>query len=602
MNLEAGATSPNTWVPVTKLVPPPVGPEVVVDLDRLDWLGDVVIRHRLTTLVAQGGSGKSTLVAATVEQLDVPVAWIRWHSGDDHPRKIIETIALALQRVNENRAGATNILNSSGPPLNPDQLVGLLVNDLATIGPVVIVLDDFHMLKSEASRAVLASLIDLAPPHTHLVATARTMPELPLARLHAAGQWARLDGEDLRVDAAAAPELLDHHRIELPLERAVALADEMNGWMVGFLLAARAEASGRPIGAGHQDMAAYLTEEVLADEEVDVVTFMSQTSILDVLDADVCNAVTGRSDAASVLSHLRTRLGFLVIDHGPAFHYHDLLRDHLRRELTQTSDRDQIVALHRRAAAATTGDVRIEHLLAAGDHAEAADIIEARSRSWTRHPTTDHQTAEWTSRLPQAVRDDHPWLEVVSVTTSYLGRPSEDDVLRLIATIEHADAADVELRWLAARTLLVATMDVDRWAPEVDRSADPRLEHLDLVRSESLTALAWTDHWSGKRDRAFSRASEAIDIARSTRDSTVVEGLAIHLSAPLACAPGAVDRLSDYHGWAHDAFGSRSRLVDVSCRVEPTWNFSKCSEPAHATRRSSARSISTSSRTLHCCR
>ena len=88
----ASALDAASWVPVTKFVPPMVGPEVLIGADRLAWFRDVILRHRLTTLVAQGGSGKSTLVAAAVAAIDVPVAWVRWHSSDDNPSRVVEYV------------------------------------------------------------------------------------------------------------------------------------------------------------------------------------------------------------------------------------------------------------------------------------------------------------------------------------------------------------------------------------------------------------------------------------------------------------------------------------------------------------------------------
>lgn len=557
-----------SWVPVTKLVPPAVGPEVVISADRLAWLGDVILRHRLTSLVAQGGSGKSTLVAATVAGLDRPVAWVRWHDNDDHPARVVEHLSLALARADSNRAGVARALQSSGATLSTEQLVGLLVNDLAEAGPIVVVLDDLHLLRGEPTLAVIASLLDLAPADTHIVMTARSMPELSLARLHASGQWARLGADDLRIDATAAAEVLHRHHIDLAPERAAGLAIETNGWLVGLLLAARAEASGNAIGPAHLAMADYLTEEVLAGEPPEVRQFMRETSILETLEPAVCDVVTRRRDSDLLLAGLRDRLGFLVIDHAGRLRYHGLLRDHVRAELAATVDPDHISGLHRLAATATEGDARIEHLLAAGDQRDAADAIEARSRAWTRHPTTDHQVVSWIERLPSEVRADHPWLDVALGTASVLGRPTHDSVPILLDALERADEGDLELRWLASRLLLVATMDIERWSREVDRAGEPELQKLHpALRVESLTAVAWAEHWSGRTDHAFARAAAAIDIVEATGDATAAESLALHLATPLACAAGAIDRFVGYHQWALARFGPRSRLVDVASRA-----------------------------------
>lgn len=568
MGRSEGTAHPAPWVPVTKLVPPVVGPEVVVAPERLAWFRDVILRHRLTTVVAQGGSGKSTLVAAAVAGLDVPVAWVRWHGNDDHPERVVELVTLALARAGGGRTGATEAMLASGDALSSEQLVGLLVNDLADLGPIVVVLDDLHVLRDDETLSVLASLLDLAPADTHVVVTARSMPPLPLARVHANGQLARLVDADLSVEVTAAGELLHRHGIELAPDRVAELVADTNGWLVGLLLAARAEAGGRPLGATHLAVADYLAEEVLADESPETRRFLRETSILETLEPRACSVVTGRDDADVLLDDIRTRLGFLVIDHGGRLRYHELLRDHLRAELERVADADRIAELHRRAATATDGDARIEHLLGAGDHLDAADAIEARSRAWARHPTTDRQVVDWILRLPREVRADRPWLDVALGSASVLGTLSQESVPMLLDALDRAPDDDQELRWLASRLLLVATMDLDRWAPEVGRATRPDLDHVHpALRAESLIAVAWADHWSGRADAAFRHAVAAMDVVASSGNAAAVETLAMHLGAPLACAPGAVARFVAHHEWARDEYGPRSRFVDVASRM-----------------------------------
>ena len=562
----ASALDAASWVPVTKLVPPMVGPEVLIGADRLAWFRDVILRHRLTTLVAQGGSGKSTLVAAAVAAIDVPVAWVRWHSSDDNPSRVVEYVAMALARADAARTDTASVLRSGGAALSVEQVIGLLVNDMASIGPVVLVLDDLHLLRSTEALEVVGALLDLAPPDAHVVVTTRSRPEIPLARLHASGQWARLYADDLRVDEVAASEVLRRHRIDLPPERAVELVAETNGWLVGFLLAARAEASGRSVGGVHVAIADYLAEEVLAREAAQVRRFLQETSVLETLDAAACDVVTGRGDSAELLADLRDRLGFLVIEHDGRLRYHDLLRDHVRAELAATLDPDGIASLHRLAATATDGDARIEHLLAAGDHGAAADAIEARSRAWTRHPATDHQVVEWITRLAPDARSGHPWLELALRSASVLGRSDSDVAPALLAALERAGEDDLELQCFASRLLLMATRDLPHWTPLVDRAAG--LERLHpALRVESLSAVAWAELWSGHPYQAFAHAAAAMDIVESTDDAVAAESLALQLAAPLACAPGGVEQLLGYHRRAGERFGPRSRLLDVASRA-----------------------------------
>ena len=160
----------------------------------------------------------------------------------------------------------------------------------------------------------------------------------------------------------------------------VATAD---GWVTGVRL----------LGTSPEALDDYLDSEILGDETPDLRRFLLDTAVLDVLEPDVCAAVTGRDDATSLLAATRARLGPLVLvaddrGHRPVLRHHDLLRAALRRRLA-VEDPTRVPALHRAAAGAVTDPAgRVEHLLAAGAGAEAADASENTVKTHVRHLLT----------------------------------------------------------------------------------------------------------------------------------------------------------------------------------------------------------------------
>ena len=152
----------------------------------------------------------------------------------------------------------------------------------------------------------------------------------------------------------------------------------------------------------------YLTEEVLAGQPADVIEFLLDTCILDRLCASLCDAVTGRHDAAAMLRRIEASNLFLVpLDHRREWYrYHHLFADLLQLELR---GRDTTRA-HRRAAAWHMGhglvSEAVRHHVAAGEVAQAAQAIASQ---WLVALTTGgHDTVDrWLDALPQqTVRSD----------------------------------------------------------------------------------------------------------------------------------------------------------------------------------------------------
>ena len=88
-------------------------------------------------------------------------------------------------------------------------LLTALLNDLATLGDAVLVLDDYHVIESPPIDEALTFFVDHLPPQIRLVIATREDPPLPLARLRARGQLTELRAADLRFTSAEAADFLN---------------------------------------------------------------------------------------------------------------------------------------------------------------------------------------------------------------------------------------------------------------------------------------------------------------------------------------------------------------------------------------------------------
>ena len=160
----------------------------------------------------------------------------------------------------------------------------------------------------------------------------------------------------------------------------------------------------------HRFVLDYLADEVLDGQTGQVRAFLLETSVLERLSGELCDAVTGRAGSQAMLQDIERAGLFLVpLDEVRGWwRYHHLFADLLRARL-QAEQPGRVQALHRAAAAwceeHDLADDAVRHALAAGDAAWAARLVE-------RHVETLLGRSEgatlrrWLSALPaESVRD-----------------------------------------------------------------------------------------------------------------------------------------------------------------------------------------------------
>jgi LuxR family maltose regulon positive regulatory protein len=139
---------------------------------------------KLTLIAAPAGFGKTTLLSEWIPQNQFCVTWISLDSGDNDPSLLWAYVISAIQMLDA-RLGerALSILRSS-QSVSLESVATTLINDLAAFpDPFVLVLDDYHVITSQAVHNALIFLLDHQPPQMHLVISTRTDPHLPLAQL-----------------------------------------------------------------------------------------------------------------------------------------------------------------------------------------------------------------------------------------------------------------------------------------------------------------------------------------------------------------------------------------------------------------------------------
>jgi LuxR family maltose regulon positive regulatory protein len=361
---------------------------------------------RLILVCAPAGYGKTTLVGEWVNQntpnslanpsdlkaveTSIRVAWLTCDQEDDDLARFLSYLIAALRQVNPPMGeGLLATFHASKPP-TPQTLATLLINDLAEIPDhLVLVLDDFHTITSQPIHEFLTFLIEHQPPRMCLVLITRADPALPLARLRGRGQLDEIRQNELSFTPEESAEFLNRTMgVALSQEQLSTLERRTEGWAAGLQLAALSMRAAQDVPAfieafsgGHEYIADYLTDEVLAQQSGSINSFLLQTSILERLSAPLCAAVTGDTNAQDILETLRENNLFLVpLDHQKTWYrYHTLFTDLLQNRLHQ-SQGNQVDELHLRASRwyQENGFLMpaIEHALSGHDVEQAAALLE----------------------------------------------------------------------------------------------------------------------------------------------------------------------------------------------------------------------------------
>lgn len=374
----------------TKLHPPAARKEWVERPELVKYLADAEVK--LILVAAPPGFGKTTLVAQwrSSPSNRKPFAWVSLDRADNDPGRLWLGLAAALHRACPQFDSEQVLATLRGPA--PDfngTVLPVLLNEMASLPErVVLVLDDYHLVKTPACHEQVALLLGHLPPCVQVVIATRADPPLPLARMRATGEMAEIRARQLRFDLRQAAELI--HAVvatELPDRDLASLVERTEGWPAGLYLAAlsmRGDSSPgafvRQFSGRNRFIVDYLVEDVLNQQPSDIRRFLTRTSILGRFCAPLCDAITGSADATAIIDMLERENLFVVpLDENRQwFRYHHLFAQVLQSQLTRTEP-DLMPSLHARASAwhraSGATDEAITHALAAGDVDGATDLI-----------------------------------------------------------------------------------------------------------------------------------------------------------------------------------------------------------------------------------
>jgi LuxR family maltose regulon positive regulatory protein len=396
-------------------------------IDRQDLLAalDRAAERKVTVISAPAGSGKTSLLRTWADRAsqDHRIAFMPVRPGQQDAPVFWLTLLTAVRSA----LGADQ--DTEPPPATPGfnarTMVDKVLSEVGAAGePFVLIIDDLHELAFPEATEQLTELLAHLPPQAHaIVGTRRDLP-LRLPQLRLAGELAEIRAGQLRFTEDETGELLAAAGIALPRHVAALLHQRTEGWAAGLRLAVLSLA-GHPdperfvaeFSGSDRTVAEYLIAEMLERQPPEVHDLLLRTSILDRVNGELADLLTGGTGAERILLDLEDANAFVVsLDPGRTwFRYHRMFSDLLRLELRRRLPED-IPELHRLAAhwLAEHGQAAdaIGHLQAAGDWDEAARLLTDQALSLTLDGQAS-TVAVLLRSFPAAASADSPGLALV---------------------------------------------------------------------------------------------------------------------------------------------------------------------------------------------
>lgn len=378
----------------SKLSPPVPRPSWVQRHELVAQLDQSTRDCALTLLAAPAGYGKTILIAQWLAgSRDRQAAWIALDPDDMDPVRMWTHIATALQRAGCVFADLPDrLVAMAGPDLTRRLLPTILTAIAELDEPLVLVLDDFHLVQSDDCHKQISALIQHLPPAAAVVISTRVDPGLQLGRLRVIQQLAEIRADRLRFGLNDTTALLSGEGVRLSETAVSQLVQRTEGWPAGLYLATMSlrgrhdpDAFVHEFGGDDRFLGDYLTEEVLSRQPPDIRNFIVKASLFERFSAPLCDSVLQIADSAQILHDLERSNQFLVpLDsHRQWYRFHHLFGAFAQAELQAESSTSQQNALHDRAAEwfADHGfvDDAIRHAIAAGSTTRAARLVHA---SW----------------------------------------------------------------------------------------------------------------------------------------------------------------------------------------------------------------------------
>jgi LuxR family maltose regulon positive regulatory protein len=494
---------------------------------------------RLILVHGPAGFGKTTVLSQVRRHLEsegIATAWLTLNESDNDLPRFLISLNTSLDQVAP---------SDYAPLLESDDIQRSSLQIMDRIHsfdiPAVAFFDECEVLHNPAVLSLIATRIEMLPPGSCLVVGSRNNPDFALSRLRARGYMSEFDVNVLRFSTDETNEYFAGRGLPaLTAEHIQQLQRNTEGWPAAIWLASIAlETHTDPLqflsafSGSDKAISDYLAEEVLSTLTPDVRKFLIETSILNELAPDVCNAVCSIKNSEILLTELRLQGLFLQAtdQNRPEFRYQRLFRDFLRTQLHRKKIA-QVRQLHRRASEFYVNSAKpiraIRHALEANDEKHALALLKTHAESILKSGRT-RLLANFLGKLSSEILAPQPLLQLIHAwCVTFTHGPLH--AMELVANLELTKLPPQAAAYLRAlRAMLLAMTDhIDEAHSTAMELLDATPEEFPFARAMLFQTLSQTSIILGDHDSAQQYFDET---RRIQRDGTGTLGFMLSESA-----------------------------------------------------------------------
>ncbi|PHZ86587.1 LuxR C-terminal-related transcriptional regulator [Paremcibacter congregatus] len=406
---------------LTKLAPPLLRRALVARTSLLSGVFSSSAK-RLTLISAGAGFGKTTLMASLYQDYcaeDARRSWISLGADERNEVRFLKYLIAALQQNSIIPTDKAVVILESQTQNRVRRVLTALINEMAGIeDQIILFLDDYHLVNGPEIGAIIDYVLSHAPINFRLVISSRSKPDLPLSSLKARNELQEIVDFHLRFSVGETRDFLrDTHHLNLTDTLISRLQSKTEGWIAGLQLVSLVLKDKRHeedlmqlISGNFRDITTYLAEDVFVHQPQEIQDFLLRSSILDRMNAEVCNGMMNIHNSQEIFEELEDKNLFITslnAAHG-WYRYHHLFQDFLQSRLERLDpDLKKEMTLKASEWFLQYGSVTeaVTYALEARSYDLAASLIEEHAATFVMRGQMP-LLQDWLTRIPAHIADE----------------------------------------------------------------------------------------------------------------------------------------------------------------------------------------------------
>ncbi len=428
---------------LTKLAPPRFKKNML-SRERLIQVFVENLDAKLVIITAPAGYGKTTLLADYVNRHIRPCAWLTFDESDRDPAIFVENLILAISRAfpefNANTQFVSGLIEALRNTASGLEVCSrLLVNQIYSVIPTSfdLVLDDYHIVEDQPQlNALVSFFLNYLPDNCRVLLSCRAVAALELTQLVLQGDVVGIGLSELKMTPEEVFKLFTkHHHQPITEKLAEQLTSQCEGWITGILLDdsqvfQQLEFNKELIrqNGKREQLFSYIASQTLQRLPLELQTFLVESSVLEYMQANLCNQLLGIKDSAEKLRECERRRLFISSIEGDYttrgtgkgetyYRYHNLFRDFLINRLSSKQP-ERYFELERTCAELFKKEGDIVHAV---NHYARASQYEAMVVTLLEVSADELKAGHgetlksWLDLLPTSLLETQPELQIIKV-------------------------------------------------------------------------------------------------------------------------------------------------------------------------------------------